>query len=327
MCVYDREGSQASQDLLKHFQASEYFDLVRTFQNYHSIVHAIDSGECTFGIVIPHDFSHLLKVGGAVPVQALVDATNDNTANLVIGYSDAVLSTYSANIQSEWIADHGYPKFRPPIRIDDRTWFNEDLESRNFIVPGVIALVMAVMGTFLTSLTIAREWERGTMEQLVSTPLTSLELVVGKLIPYFAIGMAGTAVCAAIGVFWFEVPFRGSALTLFGGSALFLVAVLGLGVWISAMARGQLVACQVSIVVTYMPSFILSGFVFAIDQMPLPVRAITHIVAARYYNLILRGVFLKGIGWWDLRIPMMALAILGLTTVALAIATFKKRID
>lgn len=165
------------------------------------------------------------------------------------------------------------------------------------------------------------------MEQLVSTPLTQLELIIGKLIPYFAIGMAGTAICAGIGVFWFAVPFRGSALTLFGGSALFLVAVLGLGLWISAMARGQLVACQVSLVVTYMPSFILSGFVFAIDQMPPFVRAITHIVAARYYNSILRGVFLKGVGWWDLRASLAALAILGAGTVALAIASFKKRID
>lgn len=327
LCIYDREGSRKSQDLLKRFQASDYFQITSLVRDYNDLTAQIQSGACGSAIVIPHDFSKRLNEGGPVPVQAIVDASDNNTANIAIGYTDAILSGYSAALQTRWIQARGYPKIRAPLSIDARTWFNEDLESRAFILPGVIAIVMSVIGTFLTSLTIAREWERGTMEQLVSTPVTPFEVITGKLIPYFVIGMIATAMCTAVGVYWFEIPFRGDLVTLFAGSALFLASVLGLGCGISAFARAQLVACQISIVATYMPSFILSGFIFAIDQMPPPIRAVTYVVAARYYDSVLKGVFLKGVGLWDLRDELLALGVLAAAAGTFAMMRFKKSID
>src|SRR5208337_1093155 len=205
--AFDREGSQRSQDLLKRFAASEYFEMAGTVDSYRALTDAIDRGRCKFGLVIPHDFSHQLRSGHPVAVQALIDATDDNTANIIVGYSETVIDGYSQEVQLQWLGRYGRTRFEPPLSVEYRTWFNEDLESRAFVVPGVIAVVMAVIGTFLTSLTIAREWERGTMEQLISTPVTRLEVILGKLVPYFVIGMIDAAECAAISMWWFQVPF------------------------------------------------------------------------------------------------------------------------
>jgi ABC-2 type transport system permease protein len=295
--------------------------------NYRSIVHHIDAGDCKFALVIPWDFSQRLQEGRPVAVQALIDATDSNLANIITGYAGAVVDAYSRKVQLDWMRMHGQPELRYPIRIDARTWFNEDLESRAFIVPGVIAIVMAVIGTFLTALTISREWERGTMEQLVSTPVTALEVILGKLIPYFLIGLAATAMCTVIGVYWFEVPFRGSVATLLCASTLFLAAVLGTGFWVSAASRSQLVASQIAIVVTFMPAFLLSGFIFPIDQMPAALRAITYLVPARYFDTILKSVFLKGLGISTQLSEIWALGIYGAAVGTIAVRSFRKRLD
>ena len=222
MFAFDREGSQDSQNLLKRFQSSEYFTLVTTVRNYDALATALDNGRCQLAIVIPHDFSARLRDGRGVKVQALVDGSDSNTAQLAIGYAQGVVGAYGAQVQAEFFRKSHAPSVNPSLSVNARTWFNEELESKNFIVPGVAAIVMTVVGTLLTSLTIAREWERGTMEQLISTPVTAMEIIVGKLIPYFALGMFDTAVCATIAVWWFDVPFRGSIVTLTIGSGLFL---------------------------------------------------------------------------------------------------------
>jgi ABC-2 type transport system permease protein len=327
VCVYDREGSQQSEDLLKRFQASQYFRIVGSYNSYAPIVHNIDSDRCRLAIVIPYDFSERLAEGATVHVQALVDGSDDNTANIAIGYSQAIVQAYSQQVQLDWLARNGITHVQPPLGIDQRTWFNEGLESRAYILPGVIAIVMAVIGTFLTSLTIAREWERGTMEQLVSTPVSALELVTGKLLPYFVIGMVATAMCAGLSVFWFEVPFRGDVSTLFGTSALFLFVVLALGFWISAVARSQLVASQIAMVATFMPAFLLSGFIFPLDQTPVAVQVISYLVPARYYDTILKGVFLKGIGSGALLFDILLLAGFAVLIGAVAVLSFRKRLD
>jgi drug efflux transport system permease protein len=327
MYVFDRESSQQSQELLKAFQASQYFHVLGTENNYRAIIHHLDAGDCKFALVIPWDFSQRLQEGRTVRVQSLIDGTDNNMANIIIGYAGAVINTYSEKVQLQWLRIHGQPEIRYPIKIDARTWFNEDLESRAFIVPGVIAIVMAVIGTFLTSLTISREWERGTMEQLVSTPVTALEVIVGKLIPYFVIGLVATAMCSAIGVFWFEIPFRGSVGTLFLASFLFLAVVLGMGFWISAAARSQLVASQIAIVATFMPAFLLSGFIFPIDQMPVVLRAITYIVPARYYDTIMKSVFLKGLAVSTMTNEFAALVIYSAIVAVMAVRSFHKSLD
>jgi ABC-2 type transport system permease protein len=326
VCVFDREGSQQSQDLLKRFQASEYFDVVRVVDNYPALVHAIDSGQARIGLVVPHDFSERLRTGETASVQAIVDATDDNTANLAIGYTQAVVSGSSQKVQLDWLRQQGRPEPNPPISVDARTWFNEDLESKAFIVPGVLALVMSVIGAFLTSLTIAREWERGTMEQLISTPVTSLEIMLGKLAPYFVIGMVNTGVCAAIGIWWFEVPFRGSLVTLFASSALFMMVVLGLGFFISVIGKSQLAASQMALVATFLPAFLLSGFLFPIEQMPAVIRAITRVIPARYFVSILKSVFLKGSSLALLEGELAALAVFAAALTLVATGAFKKKL-
>jgi ABC-2 type transport system permease protein len=324
--LYDREGSQQSQDLLKHFQASEYFTVARVVDNYADIVRALDSGDAKMAVVIPWDFSQRLREGTSVPVQALVDATDDNTANVLIGYAEAVIQGYSTNIWLDGALQLGRRTPQPPISIEARTWFNEDLESRAFIVPGVLALVMAVIGAFLTSLTIAREWERGTMEQLISTPVSAMEIMLGKLAPYFVVGMSAALICAAIGIFWFRVPFRGSFLTLVVSTALFLVVVLSIGYLVSVLTKNQLAASQAALTVAFLPSFLLSGFLFSIDQMPAAVQAVTRIVPARYYTAVMKSIFLKGTPvtlLWNQLIPLAALSI---ALALIATRAFHKRL-
>jgi len=322
--AFDREGSQASQDLLKRFESSEYFDLVATVTDYRALAAALDDGRCQLAIVIPHDFSARLHDGRPVNVQALVDGSDNNTAELAIGYAQGVLGAYGAAVQAEYLRKSNAPTVNPVLSVDARTWFNEDLESKNFIVPGVAAIVMAVVGVLLTSLTVAREWERGTMEQLISTPVTALEIIIGKLLPYFALGMFDVAVCAAIAVWWFQVPFRGSLAALAVGSGIYLIAILGLGFWISVFTRNQLAASQIGLVSAFLPSFLLSGFTFPIDQMPIGVQPFTYLIAARYYIVILKSVFLRGTGLGFLAGPLIALVIYAVIMVFLAKRSFHK---
>ena len=324
--VFDRDGSQDSQALLKRFQASEYFDLERVVDDYGEITAAIDAGRCKLALVVPPDFARRLRDGGRVAVQAIVDATDDNTANLAIGYATAVVSGFSQDVQLDWMRRQGLPdrSATPPLSIEFRTWYNEELESRNFIIPGVVALVMTLVGALLSSLTIAREWERGTMEQLVSTPVTAREIMVGKLIPYFLIGLVDATLCAAVGIGWFQVPFRGTVVTLFVATALFLTVVLGIGFMISVAIPNQLGASSIAILVTLLPTNLLSGFAFPIDQMPAPIRAVTYLVWPRYYVTILKAVFLKGSGLRALAGPLFALVVYAVVVGTLATRAFRK---
>ncbi|HKN00447.1 MAG TPA: ABC transporter permease [Candidatus Binataceae bacterium] len=323
-CVFDREGSQQSQDLLKQFQASPYFRIAMVSGDYASLVQAINDGKCSLGLVIPNDFAEQLHKGGTVDVQGIVDATDDNTANLIFGYAEAVIAGYSADVQLEYFQSRGHTTVNPPVSVQARTWFNEDLDSSNFIVPGVVVIVMAVIGTFLTSLTVAREWERGTMEQLISTPVTPLEVTVGKLIPYFVLGLVDTAFCEAIAVLWFQVPFRGGIAMMVVASALFLAVVLLLGYWISAATKSQLAASQFSLVLTFLPAFLLSGFAFPIDQMPVAVQAITYLTPARYYLSLVKIIFLKGPGLGPLIPQLFALALFATIIGRMALRSFRK---
>jgi len=324
--VYDRDASQQSQDLLKHFQASEYFNVVRVVNNYPALTRALDDGSARMGIVVPWDFSQRLHDGRPAQVQALVDATDDNTANVLFGYAQGVVQGYSSDIQLEWLRNRGQLAQAAPVRVETRTWYNEDLESSAFIVPGVLALVMSVIGAFLTSLTIAREWERGTMEQLISTPVTLAEIMLGKLLPYFAIGMFDVILCALIAIHWFHVPFRGSFVTLLVSSAMFMVVVLSLGFFISVIAKSQFAASQIALLITFLPAFLLSGFLFAIEQMPVVLQWITRILPARYYVSVLKKIFLKGTPTAMLYADLVPLAVFTIILALLATRAFHKRL-
>ena len=324
--VWDREGSQESQDLLKRFQASDYFEVIRVVNSYPELLRAIDDGRIRMALVIPWNFSQAVHDGGGTAVQALVDATDDNTANVAMGYAQAIVQGYSSQVQLEWLQQRGQAAQPPPLRVETRTWYNEDLESSAFIIPGVLALVMSVIGAFLTSLTIAREWERGTMEQLVSTPVTPLEIMLGKLAPYFLIGMFDVVVCALLALYWFHVPFRGSFVALLISSALFMVVVLALGFFISVVAKNQLAASQMALLATFLPAFLLSGFLYAIEQMPVILQWITRILPARYYVSLLKKIFLKGTATSLLYADLVPLTLFALVLTVLATRSFHKRL-
>jgi len=326
LCVYDRDGTQDSQDLLKHFQATDYFRIVHVADNYRDVVSNIDHGVCTVAVVVPPQFAETIHSSDQASVQALLDASDSNTANIGTAYAQSIVQAYSASVQIDWQRRNGLPPRAPNISFQPRTWFNEDLESMANIVPGVVAMVMAVVGAFLTSLTIAREWERGTMEQLIATPVRKLEIEIGKLVPYFVIGMIDTALCTAVAVWWFNVPFRGSWWVLFVCSALFLITVLALGYFFSVIGKTQLGASQMGLLSTLLPTFLLSGFIFPIDQMPPAVQWLTRIMPARYYVSILRSVFLKGTPVRLMLGDVISLAIIAAILITLATRAFKKRL-
>jgi ABC-2 type transport system permease protein len=325
--VLDQDGSQQSQDLLKHFQTSEYFHVARVVTGYPELTRALDDGHAKMGIVIPWDFSQRLTDGRPVQVAALVDASDDNTANVLIGYAQAVVQSYSAQVQVDWLGQHGLQIPPAAVSVETRTWYNEDLESSAFIIPGVLALVMSVIGAFLTSLTIAREWERGTMEQLISTPVTAMEIMLGKLAPYFVLGMIDTVISALIAIYWFHVPFRGSWVTLMAASAMFLIVVLAMGFLISVLAKNQFAASQIALLITFLPAFLLSGFLFSIEQMPVPLQWITRILPARYYVSVLKKIFLKGTPAHLLYADLIPLAIFAFVLALVATRSFHKRLD
>jgi len=327
LCVYDRDATQTSQDLLKHFQNTDYFNIVHLSDNYRDVVQHIDHGACTVAVVVPAQFAEKLHSQGQAGMQVLLDASDANTASIGMSYTISIVENYSSEVQIDWLERHGLAAAAPDVSFQARTWFNEDLESKVTIVPGVIAMVMAVVGAFLTSLTIAREWERGTMEQLISTPVGKLEIQIGKLAPYFMIGVADTAGCSIVAVRWFGVPFRGNWAVLFACSVLFLVVVLSLGYLISVVAKSQLGACQMAMLGTFLPTFLLSGFLFPIDQMPVVVQWITVLLPPRYYVFILRNIFLKGTAVRLMAGQLMALGIIAVVLITLATRAFHKRLE
>jgi ABC-2 type transport system permease protein len=327
ICTFDREGSQQSQDLFKHFQASPYFAIVANVKTYQAMVAAIDRGDCRAGIAVPPDFSQRLNDTGTAAVQAILDGTDDNTANIAWGYAAAVVSSYSNDIQIAALDRQGRTLQKiQPLAVQSRVWFNEDLVSRNFIVPGLVAVILALVGAQLTSLTIAREWERGTMELLVSTPVTSTEVMFGKLVPYLVLGWVDAAFCLVMAALWFAVPFRGTLFALFLTTTLFLVLVLSIGYLFSVLIRSQVGASQIALVVTLLPAMLLSGYVFPIDQMPPIVQDLTYLMYARYYVTIVKALFLKGAGISELLTPILFLVVYAVAVVTFAARAFRKRL-
>jgi len=328
LCIYDQEKSQASRELVERFVASGWFSAVRYLGSDRAVRDAMDRGDCLGAVTTPVDFSRVFTTTGSAPVQVVFDATDTNTTNVAIGYAQGVIAQTTADFEARWAAAHGLlPVTFGAVDLEPRVWFNEGLDSRNFIIPGVVAVILALVGAQLTSLTISREWERGTMEQLISTPVKPLEVMLGKLVPYFLIGLFDAAFCIVAAIFCFQVPFRGNIATVALTTALFTLVVLGLGYLLSVRIRSQLGASQVALTLTIMPTTMLSGYTFPIDQMPAVIRAITTVVPARYYVTILRSIFLKGSSLLSLLPPVLALAGFAAAIVWIAARSFRKRLD
>lgn len=328
LCTFDRENSQTSEDLLKAFAASKYFQIVESESNYRGLTRALDSGHCALAVVVPYDFSLRLNDTGRSSVQVILDATDENTATVATGYAQAVVGAFSNAIALDVAGRQGATQIvSPPLSVEYRVWFNEDLVSRDFMIPGLVAMILALVGAQLTSLTIAREWERGTMELLVSTPVKPLELMLGKLAPYLLIGILDTALCIGFAIFWFGVPFRGTLFALGLTSLLYLIVVLGIGYLLSVAIRSQLGASQIALLVTMLPATLLSGYTFPIDQMPVPIQAITYVVYARYFVTIMKAIFLKGLGLAALAKPIAFLAVYAVVITVVASRAFRKTLE
>jgi ABC-2 type transport system permease protein len=297
---------RASNAIAAHFEASHAFHVVARYRDRHAMTEALQRGTIWAGVVIPREYARDLGRGQG-RLQLLLDGVDANTARLVRNYALALVNDYSLSLGG-----------RPPIQIDDRTWFNEAKESRLAILPGVIAIVMAVIGALMTSLTIAREIEHGNIVMLRTTPLTRGEFLVGKLTPYFVIGMADLAVAVLVAVFIFDVPLRGSVIGLTLISALFLLVVMLQGALISIAAGNQLLASQMSLVSTFLPAFLLSGFIFAIENMPVVLQYLTLLVPARYFVALSKAIFLKGVGplllWTEVAALVVVLVLLAAAT-------------
>jgi ABC-2 type transport system permease protein len=306
--IYDQDGTPQSRELIDQFRGSRYFQILGEIHDYKTVERGIDKNAILLGVVIPNNYSRHLLAGEETDVQLLVDGSDSNTAGIALGYAQIIVQSYAAQLRSNLQVRRGGQPLRVPVEPRIRVWYNSDLKSKNFIVPGLIAVTMMIIAAMLSSLTIAREWENGTMEQLLSTPVRPGELVLGKLLAYFALGLADMFISIVVGVFIFQVPFRGNALFLFFTSCLFLFGALSWGIFISATARTQLQAYQLGMLSSFLPGYILSGFVYSITNMPKAIQVISYIVPARYFVTILNGVFLKGIGIRFLWLEVLMLA-------------------
>jgi ABC-2 type transport system permease protein len=327
MVVWDQDNSQESREFISHFDGSPYFSLKQYVQNYQQLERAIDSAETLAGLVIPRGFAGKIESGRHVSVQIIFDGSDSNTAVIAMGYADVITMIYSQDVSLQKIHRTGDTGPALPLELRPRVWFNEDLESKNYIIPGLIAVIMMVIAALLTSLTVAREWERGTMEQLISTPVKKQELILGKLLPYFAIGMFDVVLAVVMGEFLFEVPLRGNVALLFAMAAIFLVGALSLGMFISIVTKSQLLASQLAMVTTFLPAFLLSGFMYAISNMPKMIQVMTHLIPARYFVALLKGIYLKGIGLNILFMEAGLLALFGVLMFSLANVKFKKKLE
>ena len=326
LAVWDQSGTGRSRELVSRFTGSRYFSLRMHVNNYAELVRAMDEGKVMMSLVVPRDFAQNIDAGRDAPVQLLVDGSDSNTATIAISYAEVIAQIYALDLATEQTERHGGVELAIPIDIRPRVWFNEELESRNYIIPGLIAVIMMVIAAMLTSLTVAGEWERGTMEQLIATPVTPGELILGKLTPYFVIGMCDVTLAVLMGEFVFDVPLRGNLALLFGTSAIFLSGALAMGILISIVTKSQLLSSQIAVVATFLPAFLLSGFIFTIANMPKAIQMVTYLIPARYFVAILKGIYLKGVGLEILAGQVVLLVFYATVMVLLARIKFKKKL-
>jgi len=327
LVVWDQSGTPASRELVSGFDGSRYFSLRAFVGGYDEIERAVDHGDALMAVVIPADLGRATSTGLEPAVQILVDGSDSNTAATAIGYAENVVRRWSQEIALERLRRSGGRTVHLPLEVRSRVWFNADMESKNYIIPGLIAVIMMVIAALLTSLTVAREWETGTMEQVVSTPLKGPELILGKFLPYFGIGLLDVALAVLTGAFVFDVPLRGSVALLFGMAAVFLTGALALGLVISIVTKGQLLASQLAMVLTFLPAFLLSGFMYDIGNMPRPIQVVTHLVPARYFVALLKGIYLKGVGLEVLAPQALLLAAFSVVMLTIATIKFRKNLE
>ncbi len=295
--VYDQDRTPLSRSLIEKFSHTEYISIYKYVNNNKEIDSLLDKGQVILAVVIPPEFEKRYLSGKDADVQLLVDGSDSSSAMIATGYVKMIMFEFNKDMTFNGLNKSGITDLRIPVDVRTRIWYNPQLKSRNFIISGTIVVIMAIISALITSLTIAREWERGTMETLITTPVRKYELYFGKLIPYIMIVLFDVVVTASAGYFIFDMPMKGSIVELYIVSLLFLIGTSGLGLLISSSSRNQLLAVQVAAIVTYMPSILLSGYIFPIKNMPAIIQGITYFVPARYLIFYMKGITMKGIGF------------------------------
>ena len=323
IAIYDQDRSYMSRQYLERFKHTEYLSIDAYPDNYREIDRLINTGRIMAAVVVPPAFERKFNSGKNADVQVLVDGSDSMSALIATGYVKAITYQFNRDYLEHALARKGMTKLQNPVEIKNRIWYNAELKSRNFIIPGNLGLILAIISALITSLTISREWERGTMETLITTPVRGYEVVLGKLIPYIFIGIFDVVCALAIGYFVFDVPFRGSFLELILIAVLFLIGTSGLGILISSITRVQVLSVQLAIVVTYLPSFMLSDFIFPIKNMPIIIQIITYIIPAKYMIVVLKGIILRGVGYPILITQIIFLSLFCILVIALSIRKFR----
>lgn len=324
MAVHDLDQTVTSREIISRLVRSGYFDQVRIVEGDAEARDLLNRGTVRCVLRLNRGFEELVRAGRTAPLQLLVDGSDSNTASIVLNYAGRTVAEYSEDAQREqWARRRGAALEPGRVELRVRAWFNEDLASRNYYVPGLIGTIVSLMSLILTSMAIVREREIGTMEQILVTPIRPAEFILGKTLPFAGICLLDVVFVAGVGVLWFGVPIRGSWVVLLAGVLLFLMTTLGIGLFISTVSHTQQQAMMTTFFF-FMPAMLLSGFMFPIASMPEPVQWVTYLNPLRHFLIIIRGVFLKGVGWEVLWPQMAALALLGTLTLGFTTRRFRK---
>lgn len=326
--VLDLDHSQESRELISRFSASPYFDVQEQLTDYHQVSDFIDRGKATVALEMNAGFAENLRKGQTAPLQVIVDATNSNTALIASGYIRQIAFGFAQGYQKDRISriEPQVLEQIPSVQLEQRPWYNPDLRSRWFFVPGIIGSLTLVLVVTLTAFAVVREREIGTLEQIMVTPIRPFEFILGKTLPFFLIGLADVSLIATVGTFWFKVPFRGDILVLFAGAILFLLSMQGVGLLISTVSSTQQQAMVTSFFFI-MPAVTFSGFAFPISTMPMWLQDLTYLNPLRYFLVVLRGTYLKGVGMEILWPQMLLMTALGGSLLTIAVLRFHKALD
>jgi ABC-2 type transport system permease protein len=326
--ILDQDRTQESRDLVGRFTSSGYFSIIGYVDNYREMQRSIDNGEAVMGLTIPQDFAkHIRLAQQKVPLQILLDGTDPNRGSVAMGYTALITQFYSQEIILNKLRSLGITENSLPVEGRIRIWFNPSLRSKNYLVPALMAMIMAILAALLTSTTVSKEWENGTMELLISTPVSAFEIVAGKFIPYFFLGILDSIMILLLGTFVYDVPVKGSLVLLGICITLFVTGMLMIGLAVSCAFRSSLMSNQVAFMATYLPTMLLSGFVFFIPGMPWALQLISNIVPARHFITCARGIFMKGTGVSSLYDHMIFLFLFDILLIFITTQAFKKTLD
>jgi ABC-2 type transport system permease protein len=326
MVVCDYDNSVSSRALIRNFTSTEYFRVVGYYDKTSEIDNQLDDGHASIAVVIPRGFEKKIGSGQSAPLQVIADGTETSSAGIGLNYAYIIAASYAQNIVLESLVKRGSVTMPARTSAEFRVWYNPELKSRNFMVPGVLGLLLMVMTMMLTSLAIVKEKELGTLEQLVVTPIKPYQLIIGKLAPFFVIGVIDVLLVIFFASFVFDLPVKGGALLLILLSLIFLMTTLGLGLFISTISRTQQQAMMTTIFFFMMPMMFFSGFVFPIENMPSIIQYVSYLIPLRYYFVIVRGLFLKGVGMDILWTQALALLIFGGFILSMSVMRFRKRL-